>query len=235
MEQEEIGARIAQEREKRNMSQSELARALGVTPQAVQKWESGGAPRFNRLKAVAAALSMAVQDLVKGTLYEQGLQFEADNDDERAQKKRVKPIQRTPADLIGKLPLISWVQAGDWSQIVDNFHAGDAEDWIPVPFNHGPNAFCLRVVGESMFDPAGAKSYAPGEFIAVDPRRQPENRSMVVVKLTDDDKATFKQLIIDPDGTRMLKALNPNWPRPFIEINGNATIVGVVIGKWVPE
>lgn len=138
-------------------------------------------------------------------------------------------------DIRGKLPLISWVQAGDWAETVDNFAPGDAEEWIPCPFKHGENAFILRVVGESMYDPGGPKSYAPGEYIAVDPTREADNRSMVVVKLTDDNKATFKQLIVDPDGTKMLKALNPNWPKQFIEINGNARIVGVVIGKWVSE
>ncbi|WP_443115464.1 helix-turn-helix domain-containing protein [Herbaspirillum seropedicae] len=153
---------------------------------------------------------------------------------EEALKEHDENVAPGP-DIRGKLPLISWVQAGEWSDIVDNFSPGDAEDWIPCPFNHGENAFILRVAGESMYDPGGQKSYAPGDFIAVDPAREAQNRSMVVVKLTDDNKATFKQLIVDPDGTKMLKALNPNWPKQFIEINGNARIVGVVIGKWVPE
>lgn len=137
-------------------------------------------------------------------------------------------------DIRGKLPLISWVQAGDWADIVDTFAPGDAEDWIPCPFSHSTGSFILRVVGDSMFDPTGGVSFAPGDFIAVDPDKEPLNRSLVVVKLIDDQKATFKQLIVDPDGTKMLKALNPNWPRQFMEINGNARIVGVVIGKWTP-
>lgn len=135
----------------------------------------------------------------------------------------------------GKLPLISWVQAGNWTEVVDNFQPGDAEDWIPCPFNHGPNAFILRVVGESNFDPTGPKSYAPGDFIAVDPAREPINRSMVVVRVDHEDRATFKQLLMDDDGTMLLKALNPNWPNGVFAMPKGSRIVGVVIGKWIPE
>ena len=54
---------------------------------------------------------------------------------------------------------------------------------------------------------------------------------MVVVKLDDEQQATFKQLIIEGD-QKFLKPLNPNWPEPIIKINGDATICGVVIGKY---
>ncbi|WP_232036135.1 LexA family protein [Burkholderia stabilis] len=242
MEQEDIGAKIAKAREEAGLSQSDLARELGISPQAVQKWESGGKPRPNRLSQIAAILGTSVRNLIRNTPYEEAFAVDLPIDEvalteakARAKAERRETRQIEKAAYVGKLPLISWVQAGDWSEIVDNFHPGDAEDWILCPFNHGPSAFILRVVGESMYDPSGPKSYAPGDYIAVDPSREAVNRSMVVVRLLDDEKATFKQLIVDPDGTKMLKALNPNWPKPFIEINGNAKIVGTVIGKWVPE
>jgi len=34
---------------------------------------------------------------------------------------------------------------------------------------------------------------------------------------------------------KYLKALNPAWPEKIIEINGNATLCGVVFGKWTDE
>lgn len=133
------------------------------------------------------------------------------------------------------LPVISWVQAGNWSEVIDNFQPGDAEEWLPVPFKHGPNAFILRVVGKSNYDPNGEKSFDDGDYIAVDPSKEPRHKSMVVVRLDDDNTATFKQLWIEPDGKQFLVALNPQWPRRIIEVNNNATIVGIVIGKWTPE
>lgn len=236
MDQEDIGKRIARIRESKDMNQSDLARAIGVSPQAVQKWEAGGKPRFNRLKEIAETLGVTLRGLIAGTPYEQALSDQSFLSDGELPRnvKFLKP-SKSSAPAPGKLPLISWVQAGEWAEAIDQFAPGDAEDWIFCPFNHSKDSFVLKVVGESMYDPGGQKSYAPGDYVAVDPQREAVNRSMVVVKLIDDNKATFKQLIIDPDGTKMLKALNPNWPKPFIEINGNARIVGVVIGKWVPE
>ncbi|WP_263203922.1 MULTISPECIES: S24 family peptidase [unclassified Shewanella] len=44
----------------------------------------------------------------------------------------------------------------------------------------------------------------------------------------NENQATFKQLIIDGN-KKYLKALNPDWPNKFVEINGNCTIVGKVV------
>lgn len=64
-----LGRRIAQKREQANLNQSELARRLGVTPQAVQKWESeSSVPRGRRLDEIAAALSTTVGYLITGDL-----------------------------------------------------------------------------------------------------------------------------------------------------------------------
>lgn len=59
-----IGKKIAKAREAAGMNQSELARALQVKHQAVQKWESGGSPRNARLTEIAQALGVSVAYLV---------------------------------------------------------------------------------------------------------------------------------------------------------------------------
>jgi len=130
----------------------------------------------------------------------------------------------------GMIPLISWVQAGAWSEVVDLYAVGDAEQWLPCPTNHGARCFALRVRGESMFDPHGRRSFREGDIVYVDPDRQFENGSLVIAKLTDSQEATFKQLVIE-DGKRYLKALNPSWPERMMPINGNCIIVGVVFSK----
>ncbi|MEF8708268.1 MAG: LexA family transcriptional regulator [Candidatus Accumulibacter propinquus] len=133
-------------------------------------------------------------------------------------------------DIRGAVPLISWVQAGDWSSIVDNFAPGDAEEWLPCPVSHGPRTYVLRVRGESMHNPHVRPSFADGDLIFVDPDRDAMHGSMVVVRLDDKREATFKRLVIEGD-RRYLRALNPAWPDPIIQINGNATLCGVVILK----
>lgn len=133
-------------------------------------------------------------------------------------------------DIIGRVPLISWVQAGAWAEIIDNMAAGDAEEWLPCPVRHSDRTFVLRVRGESMFDPHGRPSFQDGDLIFVDPERQAEHGSLVVVRLDDDKEATFKKLVVEGEH-RYLRALNPAWPEQIIQINGNATICGVVIFK----
>jgi SOS-response transcriptional repressor LexA len=58
---------------------------------------------------------------------------------------------------------------------------------------------------------------------------------MVVVRIDREERATLKQLLMDEGGTRLLRVLNPNWPNRVSPMPENGRIVGVVIGKWVPE
>ncbi len=119
------------------------------------------------------------------------------------------------------LPLLSMVQAGNWTEIQDASPV-DVE-FYPCPVKCSKKSFIVKVDGESMLP-----DFKPGDLIYVDPEQQPENSSYVVARLDDANQATFKQLIID-GSKKYLKALNPDWPQKFVEINGNCTIVGRVI------
>lgn len=62
-----IAERIANARKDMNLNQSELARALSVTPQAVQSWESGKArPKGARLENLAKVLGTTAEWLIMG-------------------------------------------------------------------------------------------------------------------------------------------------------------------------
>ena len=62
-----LSKRIRQARLASEMSQSELARLLGIKPQAVQHWERGiSNPKTNRLSALALALGIEVSWLLDG-------------------------------------------------------------------------------------------------------------------------------------------------------------------------
>lgn len=125
-------------------------------------------------------------------------------------------------------PLISWVQAGDWSDAFEHLTANDAEEWYPCAVRCGPRTFVLRVQGQSM-----EPRFTDGELIFVDPDAEARHGSFVVVRLDDTQQATFKQLIIE-NGRRFLRPLNDRWPEPIIQINGNATLCGVVIFQGRP-
>lgn len=139
-----------------------------------------------------------------------------------------EPSNVEPApEVRGGVPLISWIQAGEWNEASDPFHPGEAEAWIPSIKPHSDRAFALRVRGDSMTTSHG-KTYPEGCIIIVEPeRRSPVNGERIVAKLEGSNEVTFK-VYKEEDGRRWLQPLNPNHEpirEPF-------KVLGTVIGKW---
>lgn len=132
--------------------------------------------------------------------------------------------------VIANVPLISWVQAGEWCEASDLYNVGDAEEWLSCPVRHGPKTYALRVRGESMRNPGSKPSFEDGDVIFVDPDLGASHKSLVITKLDQSNEVTFKRLLID--GTSWyLEALNPAWPSRIIPIQTDAHICGVVIAR----
>lgn len=134
-----------------------------------------------------------------------------------------EPSNISPAPpSIKRIPIVSWVNAGDWSKAVDPFHPGYAEDWIDTAVTSNINAFALVVHGDSM-----EPEFTEGDIITVDPGRAYCSGSFVVAK--NGEEATFKQLIIDGPNV-FLKPLNERYP--IKDMTGvEMRIVGVVVEK----
>lgn len=68
-----LGERIKQVRTEKNMTQTELAKRIGVSKQAVYKYESGIVTNipFTRLALIAAALDVSTNSLISTELYSQ--------------------------------------------------------------------------------------------------------------------------------------------------------------------
>ena len=61
------GATIKRLREKKGITQAQLAELVGVSSKAVSKWETGkGFPDISLLENLAGALSVSVMELVSG-------------------------------------------------------------------------------------------------------------------------------------------------------------------------
>ncbi|MBS7244205.1 MAG: XRE family transcriptional regulator [Comamonas sp.] len=131
--------------------------------------------------------------------------------------------------LRGKVPLVSWVQAGNWCEAVTPLHVTESERWMDCPVSHSNQTFALRVRGDSMTAPSGnSRSYPEGCYIFVDPeRRDPVNGDRVVACLLDANEVTFK-VYKNEDGRQWLQPLNPSHEpirEPF-------KVLGTVLGKW---
>lgn len=201
-----INEKIKQLRDRLGLSQSEVGRRLGVSYAAVQQWESGASrPRPDRIREIALLLNVSQAELLG-----------VDNE-----LTAVGAPART-------VPLISWVQAGDWDEAIDVFEPGDADEWIPVNVKTGPNAFALTVVGDSMLSPYGPTSYPAGTIIIIDPAVSADPGKRVVAKHAESGEVTFKELAIDA-GVKFLRPLNPQYPA--IQIKGEWHVVGVVVSS----
>ncbi|MBR8303711.1 helix-turn-helix domain-containing protein [Burkholderia dolosa] len=220
---EHIGTRIRALRQAKGLTLQQVANEFWITRASVSEWESGRSwPDPSKLTQLAELLGTSVDYLLEGV---EGTEIATNTVDNSESNITEWPV--------GKLPLISWVQAGDWSEIVDNFQPGDAEDWIACPFPSGRHGFVLRVVGDSMFNPGGDLSFRDGDFISVNPERDAHHRSLVIAR-RNREKATFKQLLLDESDGPMLHALNPNWPTRYIPLDKHTEIIGVVTGQWRP-
>lgn len=187
-----------------------LARLTGTTPKASSKWLNGEAvPRKESLEVIADRCGVRAEWLEYGI---GPMKVSGDVEAVNYRGQRMAPV-------------ISWVQAGEWSEACDPLQPGDGEDWIAVPPGTGDCSFWLRVVGDSMTAPAGV-SVPEGSLILVDPEVPADSGRLVVAKLTDSSEVTFKKLVID-GGQKFLKPLNPSYP--VLPINANCRIVGVVV------
>ena len=200
-----ISTRIKSRRKLLGLSQEELAERIGVSQNAIHKLEDGTTQKPRKIFELANVLQCNAEWLLTG----KGSPLpEASN------------VEEGP-ELHGQYPVISWVQAGDWTTIYEiNRH--DAE-YYPCPVKCSDKTFLLKVRGQSM-----AGTFKENELIFVDPAIEAVNGKYVVARLDDENEATLKQLIIE-GGHKYLKATNPAWPTPIQPINGNCTIVGVVI------
>lgn len=115
------------------------------------------------------------------------------------------------------VPLISWVQAGGFTEAIDTMHIGDEYEQVPISVQKKPHTFALAVVGDSMMP-----TFPEGMRLIVEPEMDFMAGDFVIAKNGGD--ATFKQLVRD-SGEWYLKPLNPQYPTKPL---GDSRIIGVV-------
>lgn len=209
--------------DREGISVNALAKKLGIPQPTMHRLLKGQTkkPSVQTLQPIAEHFGVSVDDLM-------------DKDLSLGRAALASRSAREGSDIKGLVPLLTSVQAGEWREIAGTFQREAAKAWLPCPVKHGPHTFCLTVEGESMRNPGGRPSYEPGDVIFVDPDVAPKPGDRVVARLESQVAATFKQYL-EEDGRKLLKALNPDWHPRYTVINGDATICGIVIGKWVPE
>ena len=198
-----------------DLSQSGLAKACGISRASVNAWVNGKTDSIDGKYLTTAAYYLGVSahwlSTGEGPMHE------------GAGEAAIHSNTSPGPEIRGKVPLISWVRAGELCETHDNYHPGDAEHWMDCPVPHGPRTYCLEISGDSM-DDGGADAYRDGEIIFVDPDASPEPGRDVVVR-TPDNKTTFKRLKEDTEG-RYLLGLNG---KKIVRVPEDTVFCGVVI------
>lgn len=198
--------RLVERMKERKARQVDLVYATKASKGTVSKWvNTNTVPESKYLMPLAAYLRVSAEWLAsgRGPKTPGGMEYE--------------PTK--------KVPIISTVEAGQWTECVSREYVDDATEYQVTNLNVSDSAFALRVSGDSMTNPHGTPSLPEGSLIIVEPHPDPDNGKIVVAMLEGSDEATVKRLQID-GGSRYLVPLNPKYP--VMEINGNCRIVGYV-------
>jgi SOS-response transcriptional repressor LexA len=205
----EIKDRIKSSRKLVGLNQSELARAIETSPQTVQQWEAGKtSPKGDNLLKLSYALKVTPEWLQTGKEPRKEPTYNLADDSLELPKRRLAPI-------------ISYVQAGSWCELVDAYPVGIGEDSIAIDAKWSPNTFVLRVRGDSMHP-----TLTEGSLIVVDPQVEWMHNRIVVVRQHGDAEVTVKRLIKDGD-TYYLKPDNTTYP--LLKLEKDAHVCGVVV------
>lgn len=216
--------------------QAQIGRELGVSPAQIYQWVKGigqiSSSSARRLEKALGHPTGWMDQSEPPFVYMMGTDSDIPADPETEaifanlarQKEEASSSNTTPGpSLRPAVPLISWVQAGNWAEVSDPYPPGVADEWINPSTRVSACAFALSVRGDSM-----EPRFVEGDTIIVDPELEARTGDFVIVRLDDAAEATFKQLVIDGP-QKFLKPLNARYP--VVPINGNATIVGVVVEK----
>lgn len=206
---------LKKRREELGITQQMLAsRIEGCSRQAVGAWEKRGTTPKRELWALIDNALEVYPGWVAEKLSGHNVETADEND--------LVPVAFTPIGSARKIPLISWVQAGEWQTVEDPFSPGDAEEWISTTEKLGKHAFALTVHGDSM-----EPEFNSGDILTIDPDRSAASGSYVIAK--NGEEATFKQLVLDGSSV-YLKPLNDRYP--IKDMTGvDFRIVGVVVEK----
>lgn len=193
-----------------------VAQRLGESAATITNWKSRGVSKQGMLKANRLfGIDPRWLATGEGDMKPAGGLVEASN--------------VAPAEPRARVPIINWVQAGNWADIEPHFDLTENHNWHDI-YNGRPSrhAFALVVDGDSMTSPyPGDRSFPAGTIIVVDPERGASAGDYVVAKDVSTQQATFKRLAHDA-GRWYLKPLNPSYP--IMEIDDPAIrVIGRVV------
>lgn len=203
-----IARRIREARQKKGLSQADLARAVGVTRSAVHLWEkersAGGQwPARKYIPKLADVLGLHPTALEP---------FSGDS---------VTPILQT--SLAVSVPVLEWDEIEAWAGGQLNMAADIDRSWIQVDSSISKSSIALKIKDDSM-----SPAFKIGDDIIINPEWSPEPNECVLVKIHKTGQKLFRYYIPRRGTAYDLVAENPEWPTITVNASNPAQILGVL-------
>ncbi len=207
-----LGTRLKQARQKKKLTQADLAVAIGIKQQAIQRIEAGKVKSTSYIVQMAKVLNVSPEWLALG--------------DEAADSGAVvssnQPIPVNQYGTNNRLALIEW---SDLHRLNDAKQ--HCEQYINAVTHVSANSFATRVTDESMHGSDGAKlGFHRNDILIVDGSRQPHDGDYVIAN--HHGRILFREYVNDGSGA-YLRALNAH--HESISCAPDTRFLGVVINR----
>lgn len=117
------------------------------------------------------------------------------------------------------IPVINKVSAGYPAEFEDlGYPVGYADDYVRAPDLHDPNAFAVRVVGDSM-----QPRYIQGDIVIFSPAAEVHDGDDCFIRFKEPHETTFKRVFFDQRSKIRLQPRNEKYPPQTVDkkrING---------------
>jgi SOS-response transcriptional repressor LexA len=117
------------------------------------------------------------------------------------------------------VPVINKVAAGYPAEFDDlGYPVGFADDYVRCPDIHDPNAFAVRVVGDSM-----TPKFKEGDIVVFSPIADVQNGDDCFVRFSMPHETTFKRVFFEAEGQIRLQPLNTAYAPLIVDgqrVNG---------------
>jgi repressor LexA len=189
-----IGERLREARENKDMDQASLAGKAGIVTRTLQRWEKGEqVPDGVAITRLARATGVLANWLLTGEGEMYLVPSRPDNvyTLPGGSRRRIRMVD---------LPLIAAVPAG---KVATLFHPDYADDYVTVDDVKDPQAFALKVKGNSM-----SPRIEDGDVVIVSPQQEVRSGDICVARVNGED--TLKKVKLE--GTYIhLIPLNPDY------------------------
>lgn len=198
-----LSIRLKQARQKKKLTQSDLAAAIGVKQQAIQRIEAGKVKSSGYVVQMAKVLGVPAEWLAMGST-----------------DCEIPIVNKLSTNQF--LPIIKWSELSNLTEALAN-----NTETVAAISKVGPKSFATYVPDESMHSSDGTKlGFHRNDLLLIDGSRTPNDGDFVIAKRQG--QILFRQYVNDGTGA-YLRAFNSQYES--LSCNSTTKFYGVVVNR----